>query len=318
MADPRISIVIPIYDEEETLPELLDRLGRVTESLGSPYEIILVNDGSRDRSMDILRRAVARQPCLVVVDLNRNYGQHAAVFAGLERARGEIVVTLDADLQNPPEEIPKLVAKMEEGFDVVGSVRVKREDTLFRRSASRLMNALTVRTTGVQLHDYGCMLRAYRRSVVDALCTSKEISTFIPVLADLLAGRVTEVPVAHTERVRGNSKYSVWKLIKLNLDLITSFTVLPLRVTMGVGIATSFLSLAVAAVLLGGRVLYGPEWAVSGVFTVLSALFCLVGLLLFAVGLVGEYVGRIYMEVRHRPRYVVREVLRGERQVVRA
>ena len=309
---PYLSFVIPVFDEEENLPELLDRLGRVADGLGRPYEIVLVNDGSRDRSLEVLRRAAAERPHLVVVDLNRNYGQHSAVFAGFEVARGEIVVTLDADLQNPPEEIPKLVAKMEEGYDLVGSVRVQREDTAFRRLASRLINWLTVKAAGVRLTDIGCMLRAYRGSIARTLCASQEISTFIPVLAELYAGRVTEIPVAHADRRRGESKYGLWQLVRLQFDLVTSFSVLPLRVTMAIGVATSALSMATAVVLVVGRLVYGHEWAVSGVFTLFAVLFALLGVLLFAIGLLGEYVGRIYMEVRHRPRFIVREVIRSD------
>ncbi len=243
MADPYLSVVIPVFNEEENLPELLDRLTRTLVPLGKPYEVVLVNDGSRDRSLALLEEASARDPHLVVVDFNRNYGQHAAVFAGFEVCRGEVVVTLDADLQNPPEEIPKLVAKMEEGYDVVGSVRVHRQDPLLRRVASRIINRMTAVATGVQLTDYGCMLRAYRRPVVKVLASSREISTFIPVLADLFAGRVTEVPVAHDERHHGTSKYSFLKLVRLQFDLMTSFSVLPLRVTMGVGVVMAVISM---------------------------------------------------------------------------
>jgi undecaprenyl-phosphate 4-deoxy-4-formamido-L-arabinose transferase len=312
MTQPRISIVVPVYNEEPVLPELLDRLTRAAEALGQPYEIIFVNDGSRDGSFEILAAAARRDPNIVVVDLNRNYGQHAAVFAGFEAVRGEIVVTLDADLQNPPEEIPRLVRKLEEGYDVVGTVRMHRHDTLFRRAASRCVNKLTAWTTGVALHDYGCMLRAYRRGVIDALCASREASTFIPVLAVMLAGRVTEIPVEHALRAAGKTKYSLRKLLVLQFDLLTSFTVLPLRITMAVGVVTALLSLAAAAVLLAGRIVMGSEWAIGGVFTVLAVLFVFVGILLFAIGLLGEYVGRIYTEVRHRPRYVVRRVVRDE------
>ncbi len=310
VARPRVSLVIPVFNEEPNLPLLLDRLAKVGGSLGA-YEVVLVNDGSTDGSLALLRQAAAGGPHLVVVDLNRNYGQHAAVFAGFATARGEVIVTLDADLQNPPEEVPRLVAKIDEGYDVVGSVRVQRQDTLFRRIASRLVNKITARTTGAKLSDYGCMLRAYRRGVVEALSASGEISTFIPVLADMFAGRVTEIPVAHSERAAGTSKYSAWKLVRLQFDLMTSFTVLPLRVTMGVGVVTAVASLAVAAVLLAGRLVYGTEWAVSGIFTLFALLFGLLGFLVFAVGMLGEYVGRIYMEVRRRPRYVVRSVYRG-------
>ena len=309
--DPYLSIVIPVYNEEANLPELLDRLTAVLVPMGRPYEIVLVNDGSRDRSLALLREAAARDPHLVVVDFNRNYGQHAAVFAGFEVCRGEIVVTIDADLQNPPEEIPKLVAKMEEGYDVVGSIRVQRQDSLLRRVASRIVNRMTSLATGVQLSDYGCMLRAYSGPVVKVLASSREISTFIPVLADLFAGRVTEVPVAHSERKHGESKYSLWKLIRLQFDLMTSFSVLPLRVTMGIGVVMAIVSVLVALFLIAGRLIYGQLWAVSGVFTLFALVFFFLGAQLFAVGLLGEYVGRIYQEVRNRPRYVIRQVIRG-------
>ena len=314
VSSPYLSIVVPVFNEEENLPELLPRLEVAMAAIGKSYEVVLVNDGSRDRSLELLREAAARDPHLVVIDFNRNYGQHSAVFAGFEEARGEIIVTIDADLQNPPEEVGKLVAKMEEGYDVVGSVRVKRQDSLFRRLASRLVNRVTSMATGVHLSDYGCMLRAYRRNVVKTLCQSKEISTFIPVLADMFAGRVTEVPVAHAERLRGESKYSLWKLVRLQFDLMTSFSLWPLRFTLAVGVTTATASMMVALVLILGRIIEGHEWAVSGVFTLFAVLFFFIGVLLFAIGLLGEYVGRIYMEVRHRPRYVVRQVFRSGKE----
>jgi undecaprenyl-phosphate 4-deoxy-4-formamido-L-arabinose transferase len=309
--DPYLSVVIPVYNEEANLPELLDRVTATLAALGRPYEVVLVNDGSRDRSLPLLREAAARDPHLVVVDFNRNYGQHAAIFAGFEVSRGEIVVTLDADLQNPPEEIPKLVAKVEEGFDVVGSIRVHRQDTLLRRVASKIVNRMTAIATGVQLSDYGCMLRAYSRPVVKLLVSSREISTFIPVLADLFAGRVTEIPVAHAERRHGESKYSLLSLFRLQFDLMTSFSVLPLRATMGIGVVMSIVSILIALVLIAGRLIWGQQWAVSGVFTLFALVFFFLGVQLFAIGLLGEYVGRIYQEVRDRPRYVIRQVIRG-------
>jgi undecaprenyl-phosphate 4-deoxy-4-formamido-L-arabinose transferase len=311
MADPYLSVVIPVYNEEANLPELLERVTATLVALGKPYELILVNDGSRDRSLALLREAAGRDPHLVVVDFNRNYGQHAAIFAGFEVSRGEMVVTLDADLQNPPEEIPKLVAKIEEGFDVVGSIRVHRQDTLLRRVASKIVNRMTAVATGVQLSDYGCMLRAYSRPVVKLLASSREISTFIPVLADLFAGRVTEIPVAHSERRHGESKYSLLQLFRLQFDLMTSFSVLPLRATMGIGVVMAIASFLVALVLIAGRLIWGQQWAVSGVFTLFALVFFFLGVQLFAIGLLGEYVGRIYQEVRDRPRYVIRQVIRG-------
>jgi len=309
VGEPGLSVVVPVFNEEANLPELLRRLTAALEALGRPFEVILVNDGSRDRSLAILREAAAADRRLTVIDFNRNYGQHAAVFAGFEAARAPVIVTLDADLQNPPEEIAKLVAKADEGYDVVGSVRVQRQDSLFRRLASRVVNRLTALATGVQLSDYGCMLRAYRREVVQALCRSQEVRTFIPVLADMFAGRVTEVPVAHAERAAGESKYSLWKLIKLQFDLMTSFTTWPLKLTMALGLAMAAASMAVAGVLIAGRLIYGHDWAVSGVFTVFAVQFFFMGVLLFALGLQGEYIGRIYMQVRRRPRYIIREII---------
>ena len=314
MPEPFLYVVIPVYNEEENLPELLPRLKAALDAIGRNYEVVLINDGSRDRSLELLREAAVRDPHIVVIDFNRNYGQHSAVFAGFDEARGEIIATLDADLQNPPEEIGKLVAKMEEGYDVVGSVRIKRKDSFFRRMASRLVNRVTSMATGVHLSDYGCMLRAYRRGVVKTLCQSKEISTFIPVLADMFAGRVTEVPVAHAERLKGQSKYSLWKLVRLQFDLMTSFSLWPLRSTLAIGMTMATASMLVAAVLIVGRIVKGHEWAVSGVFTLFAVLFFFIGVLLFAIGLLGEYVGRIYMEVRHRPRYVIRQVFGRERR----
>ena len=287
MPDPSLSVVVPVFNEEENLPELLPRLSAALDALGRGYEVVLINDGSRDRSLEILREAASRDSHFVVIDFNRNYGQHSAVFAGFEESRGEIIVTLDADLQNPPEEIGKLVAKMDEGYDVVGSVRVKRRDSFFRRMASRLVNRVTSMATGVHLSDYGCMLRAYRRGVVKTLCQSKEISTFIPVLADMFAGRVTEVPVAHAERLKGQSKYSLWKLVRLQFDLMTSFSLWPLRSTLAVGMTMATASMLVAAVLIVGRIVKGHEWAVSGVFTLFAVLFFFIGVLLFAIGLLG-------------------------------
>lgn len=313
MSETYLSVVIPVFNEEESLPELLARLTAALQALTESYEVLLVNDGSRDGSLEVLREAAAMDPHLTVIDFNRNYGQHSAIFAGFEAAQGEIIVTLDADLQNPPEEIGKLIAKMEEGFDVVGSVRIKRQDPFFRRLAARLVNRVTSMATGVELSDYGCMLRAYRRDVVKTLCQSKEISTFIPVLADMFASRVTEVSVAHAERLKGRSKYSVWKLVRLQFDLMTSFSLWPLRSTMVMGVLMAAASMVVALVLLAGRLIKGHEWAVSGVFTLFAVLFFFVGAMFFALGLLGEYVGRIYMEVRHRPRYVVRQVFgRGD------
>jgi len=307
----RASIVIPVYNEEQNLPALYARLAPVMDALAGPgggVETILVDDGSGDRSLEILRELARRDPRVKVISFNRNYGQHAAVFAGLDAARGATAVTLDADLQNPPEDIPKLLARAEEGFDVVGGYRVDRQDTAFRRLASRLTNRLMRRILrGVEFRDYGCMLRAYSRPVVDSMLLCEERSPFIPALACQFARRIAEVPVGHAERAAGESKYSLWSLVKLQADLITGFTSGPLRAATLTGTAISLLSIAFGVFLAIRRILYGPE--AQGLFTLFALLFLMVGANFLALGILGEYVGRIYVEVRRRPRSVVAETV---------
>lgn len=311
-----LSVVIPVFNEEEVIDELVARCVAACFLIKKPFEIILVDDGSRDHSFEKLKAAAQRNhDHLVVVFLNRNYGQHAAVMAGLSHARGDVVVTLDADLQNPPEEIPRLVSKMEEGFDVVGSVRVPREDSIFRRFSSFMINKLVQKSTGVMMHDYGCMLRAYRKHIVYAMLQCHERSTFIPILANSFARHTTEIEVKHEKRTRGKSKYSLLKLINLQFDLLTSMTTVPLR----------FLSIAGGGMALGGmglgfflfvmRFVFGSHWAVQGVFTLFAVLFIFIGAQFMALGLVGEYIGRIYHDVRGRPRYFIQEVIDTRKKV---
>jgi undecaprenyl-phosphate 4-deoxy-4-formamido-L-arabinose transferase len=279
-------------------------------ALGRPWELVLVDDGSRDGSTDWLVQAAASHPGEVkAVLLYRNAGQHNAILCGFASAQGDILVTLDADLQNPPEEIGKLVAKVDEGYDVVGSVRQDRQDALFRKVFSGIINLMVRRSTGVILHDYGCMLRAYRRRVVDAMLGCRERHTFIPVLANLFAKRVTEVPVAHAERGAGTSKYSVLRLVNLQFDLLTCMTAAPLRVVTYVGVGISALSVGFGALLLVLRLVYGPEWAAAGVFTLFAVMFFFIGAQFVALGLMGEYIGRIHADVRERPRYLVDRVI---------
>ncbi|OGV74606.1 MAG: undecaprenyl-phosphate 4-deoxy-4-formamido-L-arabinose transferase [Lentisphaerae bacterium RIFOXYB12_FULL_65_16] len=304
------SVVIPVYNEQATLGELVRRCLDACEKTAVPFEILLVDDGSRDESANLINAATAANPGRVVgVLLNRNYGQHAAVMAGLAQSRGDMVITLDADLQNPPEEIPHLVAKIQEGYDVVGSVRMDRQDTLFRRLASAVINKAVQKTTGVMMHDYGCMLRAYRRHVVDAMLECDERSTFIPVLANSFARRTTEVEVRHAERAAGESKYSIWKLISLQFDLLTCMTTLPLRVLTVLGAIISLGGVGFGLLLFVLRLIHGPEWAAQGVFTLFAILFFFVGAQFMALGLLGEYVGRIYHDVRARPRYFVERIV---------
>jgi undecaprenyl-phosphate 4-deoxy-4-formamido-L-arabinose transferase len=303
---PYISIVIPVYNEEGNLDALFGRLYPVMQGLGKPFEIIFTDDGSRDRSLELLKRLVAAHPEVRVVEFSGNFGQHMAIMAAFEISRGEIVVTLDADLQNPPEEIPKLIAAVEQGHDVVGSIRQQRQDSFFRKIASLSVNIITRKMTGMQMSDYGCMLRAYHRNVVDNINRCDESSTFIPALAQTFAANPGEVAVAHAERTEGESKYSLYRLIRLNFDLMTGFSVVPLQIFALMGILTSLFAVAFAGFLLVRRFIVGAE--VEGVFTLFAILFFFIGITIFGIGIVGEYVGRIYQEVRRRPRYVVRKV----------
>jgi undecaprenyl-phosphate 4-deoxy-4-formamido-L-arabinose transferase len=304
---PGISVVIPVFNEAESLERLHARLRRVLDGLGRAYEIIYVDDGSTDGSPDCLRGLHAGHPGVRVVQLNRNYGQHAAVFAGLDHARGDVVVTLDADLQNPPEEIPRLLTALEEGHDVVGGWRQQRQDPLIRRLLSRAMNRVTSGVVGVRMHDYGCMLRAYRREVVDLLRGCQEISSFIPALANCFAASAVELPVAHERRQAGRSRYRLFRLLRLTFDLMTGFSLLPIQTVSLAGIGIALLGVLFGGFLFLRRLFVGPE--VEGVFTLFAVLFVFVGIQILALGLIGEYVGRIYLEVRRRPRYVIQRVL---------
>ena len=310
MHPPYLSIVIPVYNEAENLEALFARLSAVLDWIGRPYEIVFTNDGSRDHSLALLRQFQRRYPREVrVIDFNGNFGQHMAIMAAFERVRGEVVVTLDADLQNPPEEIPKLIAAIEAGYDVVGSYRKDRRDHFFRRYASRFINVVRERTTHIRLRDQGCMLRAYRRHIVDTIAASGESSTFIPALAVNYAANPTEVEVEHAPRVAGTSKYSLYDLIRLNFDLMTGFSVVPLQMFTLFGMLVASGSLLFVLFLFVRRLVVGPE--AEGVFTLFAILYFLIGVGIFGLGVIGEYIGRIYQEVRRRPRFVIREVIEG-------
>jgi undecaprenyl-phosphate 4-deoxy-4-formamido-L-arabinose transferase len=305
---PKLSVVIPVYNEEEGLPALFGRLYPALDALGLHYEVIFINDGSRDRSAALLGEQFGRRPDVTrVILFNGNFGQHRAILAGFEYSRGERVVTLDADLQNPPEDIATLLAAMDAGHDYVGSIRRQRQDSVWRRWASRAMNRLRARLTRIEMTDQGCMMRAYSRNVIHLINQCGEMNTFIPALAYQFSRHPTEVIVGHEERHAGESKYSLYSLIRLNFDLVTGFSVVPLQwfslLGMVVSVGAGLLVLALAA----RRLILGPEE--GGLFTLFGLAFFLIGLALFGIGLLGEYVGRIYQEVRARPRYVISAVL---------
>ncbi len=306
----KVSVVIPVFNEQESLPVLLSRTIAACRLLPMPFEIVLIDDGSTDNSAELLTQA-AEQPenCVVAVLLNRNYGQHSAIMAGFNQVSGDLVITLDADLQNPPEEIPRLVAKAQEGYDVVGTVRSNRQDSWFRKNASKVINMMIQRATGKSMGDYGCMLRAYRRHIVQAMLNCHERSTFIPILANTFARKTVEIPVLHAEREFGDSKYSLMKLINLMFDLITCLTTTPLRMLSVVGSFIALFGFLLALVLILMRLILGPEWAAEGVFTLFALLFMFIGAQFVGMGLLGEYIGRIYTDVRARPRYFVQKVI---------
>ncbi len=316
MSNPSLSVVIPVYNEEEGLQALFDRLYVALDALRVPYEVIFINDGSTDRSVALLRVQFEKRPDATrVILLNGNYGQHMAIMAGFEQSRGDRVVTLDADLQNPPEEIGKLLAAMDAGHDYVGTVRQNRQDSAWRRWASRLMNRLRERITRIRMTDQGCMLRAYDRKIVRAIASCREVNTYIPALAYTFSAHPTEVAVRHEERTAGESKYSLYSLVRLNFDLVTGFSVFPLQLFSLLGMVLSLLSGLFVAYLFIRRLVVGPE--AEGLFTLFAITFFLISILLFGIGLLGEYVGRIYQQVRDRPRFLIEAILEAPQEGAR-
>jgi len=304
----QLSVVIPVYNEEQGLQALFDRLYPALDQLNLRYEIVFINDGSRDRSPAILREQFQKRPDVTrVILFNGNFGQHMAIMAGFEHSRGERVVTLDADLQNPPEDTALLLAKMDEGHDYVGSIRRQRNDSWWRHVASRAMNGLREKITRIKMTDQGCMFRAYDRNIINAINDCKEVNTFIPALAYSFARNPAEVVVGHEERAAGESKYSMYSLIRLNFDLMTSFSLMPLQMFSMLGMLISLCSAFFFVFLVIRRLWVGPE--AEGLFTLFALMFFLIGITLFGIGLLGEYVGRIYQQVRHRPRYLLEAVL---------
>lgn len=309
---PKLSVVIPFYNEEANITALFKRLFDTLRTLSEPWEVVCVNDGSRDETLRLLLEEKNRHKGMVVVDLARNFGQHAAVIAGFKVSSGGWVITMDADLQNPPEEIPKLVEAFRNGHDLIGTIRQGRKDSLFRKFASRVTNRLITRMSGISLMDFGCMLRGYSREVVDGVLNNPEYRTFIPALATFFARNPVEIPVRHEERAGGRSKYSLLKLLSLQLDLMLGFSLWPLRILFFVGTIVALLGLTLGVVILALRLYLGTGWAAEGVFTLFAVLFFIVGGQFFALGLIGDYIGRIFQAVRRRPSYVLRETYRDE------
>jgi len=306
---PYLSIVVPVYNEAKNLELLFSRLTTTLSKLGKPYEIIFTNDGSKDSSETILKKLFQLHPDQVrVIEFSRNFGQHMAVIAGFELSRGEVIVTLDADLQNPPEEIPKLLELIEKGHDLVSGIRLhERKDSWFRKNISILINKIRALITNIDMVDHGCMLRAYSRNIIDLMLAHNEASIFIPALAYSYANNPAEINVDHEARSSGKSKYSLYSLVRLNFDLMTGYSLIPLQVFTLIGFSIAFLSVLFVIFLFIRRLIIGPE--VEGVFTLFAILFFLVGVVLMGLGIMGEYIGRIYKEVQHRPRFVIKKIL---------
>jgi len=303
-----VSVVIPVFNEAANLRALWARLEPVMRGCGRLWEVLFVDDGSSDGSLDILREIGAgARGAVRVIELARNFGQHSAILAGFRQSRGDVVVTLDADLQNPPEEIPRLLAAIDAGADVVGGWREERRDHAYRRYASRLHNRLTSMIVGVPMHDYGCMLRAYRRHIVDTVVACDEKAAFVPALANSFAKRVVEIPVGHDERQGGQSKYNLFRLAHLSLNLVTGFSLMPIQAVSLAGLLVFVLDTLFAFLLVAHRILYGPQEE-GALWTLFAVAFFVLGFILLSIGLIGEYIGRIYIEVRKRPTYIVRAV----------
>ncbi len=311
MTVPYLSVVIPIYNEEANLPILFQRLTQSLTALQKSYEIIFVDDGSKDNSSSILTDLHNKNSEHVrVIFFSRNFGQHMAIMAAFEQVRGEVIVTLDADLQNPPEEINKLLEKIDQGYDVVGGYRINRQDSKWRKWASKLNNYIRFQITNISMTDQGCMLRAYKREIIDRMVESAEASTFIPALAYSLASNPGEVEVKHEARQAGESKYNLYRLLRLNFDLMTGFSLVPLQLFTICGLLLSMFSILFFVYLVLRRLIAGPE--VEGVFTLFAILFFLAGIIMMGLGIIGEYIGRIYQEVRRRPRFIIKKILEAK------
>ena len=304
---PKISIVIPIYNESENIADLDSRLNNVLKTLNLSYEIIYVDDGSSDGSIDLLKTICQTNVNVRTIRLQRNFGQHAAIFAGFKHVTGDLIVTLDADLQNPPEEIPKLISALNPEIDVVATWRQQRNDNLWRRITSRAINTLINAILKSNLKDYGCMLRLYRRSVVEAMLKIQDKTLFIPALASWLKFRIKEIPVQHTERKKGKSKYPIFHLLRLNFDLITTMSILPIQAISFLGLISAGFGLLLGFYILYRRFVLGPE--VEGVFTLFAFTFILFGILLIVLGIIGEYIARIHLQVTNRPLFIEKEII---------
>ena len=311
---PRISIVIPLYNEEESIPRLYDELVKAIANYGQPAEVIIIDDGSRDRSFALLSDIAAQDPRFTIIRFRRNFGQTAGFAAGFAQARGDVVITMDADLQNDPMDIPLLMAKIDEGYDIVSGWRKDRQDRfLDRRLPSMLANRLISNVTDVRLHDYGCSLKAYRRDVLQHVRLYGELHRFVPALASQAGGTVTEVPVNHRARQYGKSKYGISRTIRVMLDLINvwflgAYSTRPIHVFGTLGFASAALGVVVGVYLSFLKIFLGQSIG-NRPLLLLAVLLVVIGVQLVTMGLLGEMITRTYYESQNKTIYVVREIV---------
>lgn len=309
-----VSFVIPVYNEEKNLPVLYQELIAAGDTLRGSYEIIFVDDGSTDGSFPALRKIQAGDPRVKIIRLRKNFGQTAALSAGFDHARGGIIITLDADLQNDPADVPLLVAKIEEGYDIVSGWRIRRKDKFVsRRLPSKVANAIISKVTKVKLHDYGCTLKAFRRDVVKHIKLYGEMHRFIPAIASTMGIAIAEVPVNHRRRVHGKSKYNLSKSIRVVLDLLTvkfllSYSTRPLQIFGLFGLIAGFIGGIMGGILSYQRLILKQSIA-NRPLLLLSVLLIVIGIQFITMGLLGEIMVRTYHESVEKPIYVVRDVI---------
>ena len=312
---PALSLIIPVYNEEQNLPILMESICVSMQTLNREWEVIFVDDGSTDHSLDALKRLVEAHPEHVrVVVFRRNFGQTAAITAGIDHARGEIIVLLDADMQNDPADIPMLLAKLDEGYDLVSGWRKDRQDNrLTRTIPSNIANGLISSVTGVHLHDYGCTLKAYRRDALEGFRLYGEMHRFIPVFAHSIGARITELPVHHHPRKFGKAKYGLDRTVKVILDLFTvkfllDYSHKPMRLFGGAGITLMFASTIILLALFVRKLLEGVPILTSPIFS-LGVMFFILGFQSILMGLIAELLARTYHESQKKPTYTIRQVL---------
>lgn len=312
-----VSIVIPLFNEIENIAELHSAISPVISSMNKSIEVIYVDDGSMDGTFEELQKIASNDPSVWVIRLRRNFGQAAAFSAGFDSARGDVIVTMDGDLQNDPADIPLLIEKIDQGYDIVSGWRVKRQDNFItRRLPSMIANALISRVTGVKLHDYGCSLKAYRQEVVKNIHLYGELHRFIPAIASWMGILVAEVPVNHFPRKHGRSKYGLGRTLRVMLDLITvkfmlNYATRPLQIFGLAGMVSFLTGLVISGYLTILRLFYGEALSDRPIL-LLGVLLIMLGVQLILMGLLGELIVRTYHESQDKPIYAIREVLGGD------